>query len=52
MIKQRRKVMWVCCPNCGKAQFPLQEETVIKNLILRCKMCGKEIFVNTQGPEP
>ena len=37
---------WYRCPHCGKALFPLREDTRIQNLIYRCKACKHDIEVN------
>lgn len=28
---------WICCPQCGRKTFPVEENTVIENLVLQCK---------------
>lgn len=44
---------WVVCPICGKKQFPINKDTIIKNLIFQCKIStsnSKHYFsVNTGG---
>ena len=40
------------CPNCQKHTLLfLEPDTEVKNLPLKCKLCGKEIVVNI-SPEP
>lgn len=42
---------WVCCPHCGKRQFPLSDGAIIQNQIFLCKgsNCKKEFVVNVGG---
>ena len=28
---------WVCCPQCGKKAFPIEDQTEIKNFTYLCK---------------
>lgn len=37
---------WYCCPHCGKALFPLRENTHIEHMPFRCKACKHDIEVN------
>ena len=40
---------WVTCPYCSKKIFPLDHDTVIRNLRMQCKRsrCHKIFIVNT-----
>ncbi|WP_368234556.1 cysteine-rich KTR domain-containing protein [Anaerotruncus rubiinfantis] len=38
---------WVICPFCGKKLFPIQPETVIKNLPFKCKACKHKFNIST-----
>lgn len=40
--------MYAACPYCGKKQFLIRKETVIKNLPWKCKAsnCKKDFEVN------
>ena len=40
---------WICCPFCGKKQFPLTYGAVIKGQMFKCRGSGcKQLFeVNT-----
>lgn len=44
---------WIICPICGKKQFPVENNTVIRNLLFQCKTSKKEnkhyFIVNTGG---
>lgn len=44
----KTKKKWVHCPFCGKKQFPIEEDTKIRNLKHICKgsKCKKEFWVN------
>lgn len=44
----KQECFWVHCPYCGKKLFPLQKDTEIKNLVLKCKnnKCHKKIIIN------
>ena len=46
MIKTIHSQRWYCCPHCGKALFPLKDNTKIENLTYRCKACKNDIEVN------
>ena len=37
---------WVYCPRCKRKLFPVQPETVIKNLTYICKHCKHQFQVN------
>ena len=37
---------WYHCPHCGKALFPLWEDTHIEHMPFRCKACKHDIEVN------
>lgn len=39
---------WIHCPFCGKKQYQIEDDTVIKNLRQKCKgsKCKKEFLVN------
>lgn len=39
---------WICCPYCGKRQFPLSDGAKIENQVFLCKgsNCKKEYVVN------
>ena len=37
---------WYCCPYCGKALFPIREDTRIQHMPFRCKACKHDIEVN------
>lgn len=43
------EIEWICCPYCGKNQFPIGNETKIENLIWKCKnsKCKKDFVINT-----
>lgn len=45
---KKTNVPWVCCPHCGSKNFPIREDTVIRNLPWKCKStkCKKEFEVN------
>ena len=49
VIKDDTNRTWLCCPVCGKKQFPL-DGAVVTNLQITCKMC-KSLFV-TNYSEP
>ena len=40
---------WICCPHCGKRQFPLSDGAEIKNQEFQCKgsNCKKIFRVDT-----
>jgi len=38
---------WYRCQHCGKALFPLREDTRIEHMPFRCKACKNDIEVNT-----
>ena len=40
--------LWVCCPYCGKKQFPVDKETKISNLKWKCKGsdCKRDFEIN------
>lgn len=42
-------IIWVHCPKCGKRNFIVREDTIIKNLPWKCKAsdCRKDFEVNT-----
>lgn len=46
MIRSIGGRKWYCCPNCGKALFPLREDTRVSGLVLRCKACKHDIEIN------
>lgn len=37
---------WYKCQHCGKALFPLKEDTHIEHMPFRCKACKHDIEVN------
>ena len=37
---------WYRCPHCGKALFPVQDDTRIEHMPFRCKACKHDIEVN------
>lgn len=39
---------FVACPHCGKRQFPVEKDTVIRNMPWKCKAsaCKKYMIVN------
>lgn len=46
MVKIIKGRPWYCCPHCGKALFPVQPDTQIRNLLFRCKICKHDIKIN------
>ena len=44
-------VLWICCPHCGKRQFPLSDGARIENQEFQCKgsNCKKKYIVNVGG---
>ena len=38
--------IWVCCPKCHRRLFPVGSQTVIRNLVFRCRHCKEEFEVN------
>lgn len=42
---------FVTCPHCGKRQFPIEKDTVIRNMSWKCKAsdCRKKMVVNIGG---
>ena len=46
MLKTIKGRLWYCCPHCGKALFPVQPDTQIRNLLFRCNACKHDIEVN------
>lgn len=48
-IKEKKKELagkWYLCPHCGKALFPLKEDTRIEHMPFRCKACKHDIEVS------
>lgn len=37
--------VWICCPNCGKKLFKIDDTSIVKNLYIWCKTCKKEILI-------
>ncbi len=37
---------WYCCPNCGRKLFPVDSETIIRNLRYMCKHCKAKINIS------
>lgn len=37
---------WYRCPHCGKALFPVRNNTRIEHMPFRCKACKHDIEVN------
>ncbi len=46
LTDRRRKENWYHCPYCGKAIFPIQPDTRIEHLVLRCKACRHDMEIN------
>lgn len=46
MIREIKGQKWYCCPYCGKALFPVHDNTKIENLPFRCKACKHDIEIN------
>ena len=46
MIREIRGQNWYCCPHCGKALFPVYDNTRMEHLKYRCKACKHDIEVN------
>lgn len=46
MIKPLNGGKWYCCDYCGKALFPVRPDTIIKNLVYRCKACKHDLKIN------
>lgn len=44
-------IPWASCPFCGKRQFPISKEAIIKNQVFKCKgsNCKREFMVNVEG---
>ncbi len=42
----KKQGRWYNCPHCGKALFPLRENTLIEHMPFRCKACKHDIEVN------
>lgn len=40
------KTEWFKCPYCHKALFPITRDTVIRNLVYRCKACKNDIQID------
>lgn len=40
--------LFITCPHCGKRQFPVEQDTVIRNMSWKCKAsaCKKHMIVN------
>lgn len=47
---------WIVCPRCKKKLFPVDTNTVMRNLRWRCKRCKEEFTINlipaNQNSEP
>ena len=39
-------IPWVCCGWCGKKQFPISPDTIIKGLRYCCKGCREMFTIN------
>lgn len=38
---------WLMCPACGRGKvLKVRKDTEAKNLVVHCKLCGKESTVN------
>ena len=49
-IKMEKETQWIICPKCGeKTKVKLQESTVMKNFLLYCHRCKKELIVDVQN---
>ena len=46
MIQSIRGCYWYCCPHCGKALFPIRDDTQIRHMPFRCKACKHDIEIN------
>ena len=46
MIKEIRSQTWHYCSHCGKALFPVYDNTRMEHLKYRCKACKHNIAVN------
>ncbi len=41
---------WVLCPVCRKGKvLKVREDTEVKNLEVRCKLCGQKSIVNIES---
>lgn len=47
---KKRKEYWIQCPYCGKRQFPIGQNTKIRNLLYRCKgsSCKRHFLIDTK----
>ena len=40
---------WLMCPACGRGKvLKVRKDTEAKNLVVHCKLCGKESTVNIE----
>lgn len=46
ICKSRSPQHWYNCPHCGKALFPLREDTHIEHMPFRCKACKHDLEIN------
>lgn len=46
ICKSRSPQRWYNCPHCGKALFPLREDTRIEHMPFRCKACKHDLEIN------
>lgn len=46
----KNNIPFVACPHCGKKQFPIGKETVIRNMTWKCKAsdCKKDMIINVR----
>jgi len=44
------KKYWIQCPYCGKRQFPIGQNTKIRNLLYQCKgsSCKRHFLIDTE----
>lgn len=47
-LETDKGIRWICCPFCGKKQFPLTDGAIIKGQMFRCKgsNCKRDYEVN------